>query len=729
MKHLRRVFIAAALTTVSLATAQNTQVKDSTEAEKLEEVLVKAVRVDAKSPITHTNLSKKEIAKRNLGQDIPLLLNFLPSVVTTSDAGAGIGYTGLRIRGVSSQSTNVTINGIPYSDAESLGTFWVNLGDFASSVENLQVQRGVGTSTNGSGAFGASINILTDGFSREASGEISNSIGSFNSRKHTVKFSTGLMNDHFEIAGRLSNIESDGYIDRASTSLKSYFLQGSYVDDSTLIKAVTFGGNNVTYQSWFGIDAETLREDRTFNPAGQFTDENGNTQFYDNEVDDYRQDHYQLHWNERYNNNWSTNVGLNYTYGRGFFEQFREDDDFATYGFDELTVNGQTVNTTDLVRRRWLDNDYYVFNANANYKNNEIDLIFGTSISHYDGDHFGEVIWARYASQSNIRDRYYEGNGKKNDFSVFSKATYKLNDRFQLYGDLQLRNVNYETSGINSNLTEFLVDENYTFFNPKAGVTYKYNDNNDLYFSYARANREPNRDDFESDPNVQPEQLNDFELGWRHKNGNFTFNANTYLMLYNEQLVLSGEINDVGAPIRTNSGESYRLGIELEAIIPVTNQLTLQPNLALSSNKNKETIRSFDGGLQNLGSTDIAFSPNVVAANAIVYQPVKDFQISLLSKFVGEQFMSNTEADASKLDSYFLNDINLVYTIKPNSIFDSVVFTGLVNNIFDQKFVSNGYYFTYDDDFSNPGTISTVEGAGFYPQAGINFLAGVTLNF
>lgn len=729
MKHLRRVFIAAALTTVSLATAQNTQVKDSTEAEKLEEVLVKAVRVDAKSPITHTNLSKKEIAKRNLGQDIPLLLNFLPSVVTTSDAGAGIGYTGLRIRGVSSQSTNVTINGIPYSDAESLGTFWVNLGDFASSVENLQVQRGVGTSTNGSGAFGASINILTDGFSREASGEISNSIGSFNSRKHTVKFSTGLMNDHFEIAGRLSNIESDGYIDRASTSLKSYFLQGSYVDDSTLIKAVTFGGNNVTYQSWFGIDAETLREDRTFNPAGQFTDENGNMQFYDNEVDDYRQDHYQLHWNERYNNNWSTNVGLNYTYGRGFFEQFREDDDFATYGFDELTVNGQTVNTTDLVRRRWLDNDYYVFNANANYKTNDIDLVFGTSISHYDGDHFGEVIWAEFASELPLGSRYYEGNGKKNDFSVFSKATYKLNDRFQLYGDLQLRNVNYETSGINSNLTEFLVDENYTFFNPKAGVTYKYNDNNDLYFSYARANREPNRDDFESDPNVQPEQLNDFELGWRHKNGNFTFNANTYLMLYNEQLVLSGEINDVGAPIRTNSGESYRLGIELEAIIPVTNQLTLQPNLALSSNKNKETIRSFDGGLQNLGSTDIAFSPNVVAANAIVYQPVKDFQISLLSKFVGEQFMSNTEADASKLDSYFLNDINLVYTIKPNSIFDSVVFTGLVNNIFDQKFVSNGYYFTYDDDFSNPGTISTVEGAGFYPQAGINFLAGVTLNF
>jgi iron complex outermembrane receptor protein len=298
-----------------------------------------------------------------------------------------------------------------------------------------------------------------------------------------------------------------------------------------------------------------------------------------------------------------------------------------------------------------------------------------------------------------------------------------------LYGDIQVRNVNYETSGINSNLTEFLVDENFTFFNPKAGVTLEYNDNNDLYLSYARANREPNRDDFESDPNVRPEQLNDFELGWRHRKGNFTFNANGYAMLYNEQLVLSGQINDVGAPIRTNSGESYRLGLELEAVIPLTRKLTLQPNLTLSSNKNKETVRSFDGELQNLGSTDIAFSPNVVAANAIVFEPMRNLQISLLSKFVGDQFMSNTEAQDSKLDSYFTNDLNLIYTIKPKSIFDTVVLTALVNNIFNEKYVSNGYYFTYDDDFTNPGTISTVEGAGFYPQAGTNFLTGVTLSF
>ncbi len=729
MKHLSMVVIVAALFASSISHAQNQQVKDSTDAEKLDEVLVKAVRVDANSPITHSNLSKEEIAKRNLGQDIPILLNYLPSVVTTSDAGAGIGYTGIRIRGVSSQSTNVTINGIPYSDAESLGTFWVNLGDFASSVENLQVQRGVGTSTNGSGAFGASINVLTDAVSRESSGEISNSFGSFNSRKHTVKFSTGLMNDHFEIAGRLSNIASDGYIDRASTDLKSYFLQGSYVDEDRLIKAIMFGGNNVTYQSWFGIDADQLREDRRFNPAGEFTDENGETQFYDNEVDDYRQDHYQLHWNERITNRLSTNVALNYTYGRGFFEQYREEDDFSTYGFQPLFVNGDLVDTTDLIRRRWLDNDYYVLNANVNYKDSRTDIISGFSFSYYDGDHFGEVIWARFASQSEIRDRYYEGNGKKNDFSAFTKATFKVNNQFQLFGDLQLRNVNYETSGINSNLTEFNVDENYLFFNPKVGVTYNLNEQNDLYFSYARANREPNRDDFENNPDIQPEQLNDFELGWRHRDGNFRLNANSYFMLYDEQLVLSGAINDVGALLRTNSGRSYRLGLEVDAVIPVTDFFTIQPNLTLSRNKNLDFIRSFDGAIQRLGDTDIAYSPEIISTTAFVFAPFKGFQASLIGKYVGEQFMSNVEAERSKLDDYFVSDLNLVYSFQPKSIFKEIVFTGLVNNLFDEEYVSNGYYFSFDDDFSTPGTIVTQEGAGFYPQAGINFLVGATLKF
>jgi len=715
---------------LSLCSAYGQEKKqDSSKVEILDEVLVKSVRVKDKAPITHSNVSKKDIAKRNLGQDLPILLNFLPSVVTTTDAGAGVGYTGIRVRGVSSQSTNVTINGIPYNDAESLGTFWVNLGDFASSVESLQLQRGVGTSTNGSGAFGASINVLTDAVSKDASGEVSNSFGSYNTKKHTVKFSTGLMNNHFEIAGRLSNIQSDGYIDRATSDLKAYFLQGAYIDDNTLIKAILFGGNEVTYQAWNGIDAQTLEDDRTFNPSGQYTNDAGETVFYDNEVDNYNQDHYQLHWNQRYNNTWSTTIGLNYTKGSGYFEQFREDDDFETYGFEELIVNGETQNTTDLVRRRWLDNNFYVFNANANYKNNKLDMIFGGSYSHYDGDHFGEVIWAEFASQTEIRDRYYNGNSVKNDLSIFAKANYRLNEKISLYGDLQVRNVTYKTTGTSSDVIPFVIDESFSFFNPKAGITYSLNQNNNFYFSYARANREPNRTDFESNADIKPEQLNDFEIGWRHKKGNLSFNANAYFMLYNEQLVLSGRIDDVGNPIRTNSGESSRIGLELEAVIPVTSKLTLQPNLTLSSNKNSKTIVSRDGALVNLGKTDIAFSPEIIAANAIVFQPSENLQLSLLSKFVDDQYMSNIESDLSQLDSYFINDFSINYTLETNTIFDSIVFTGLINNIFNVEYVSNGYFFTFDDDFSNPGIVTTIEGAGFYPQATTNFLLGVTLMF
>ena len=743
------LFLILLLTFSFSGVAQEKLKQDSTKIEKLDEVLVKSVRVKKDAPITHSNVSKKEIAKRNLGQDIPVLLNYLPSVVTTTDAGAGIGYTGIRVRGISSQSTNITINGIPYNDAESLGTFWVNLGDFASSVESLQLQRGVGTSTNGSGAFGASINVLTDAVSKEATGEISNSFGSYNTRKHTIKFSTGLLNNHFEIAGRLSNIASDGYIDRASADLKSYFLQGSYIDDNTLIKAIVFGGKEITYQAWYGTPLARINGDEAgiesfilenyLNDAEaenlRNSDRRYNYYTYDNEVDNYSQDHYQLHWNEKYNNQWSTTLGLNYTYGRGYFEQFKEDEDFETYGFTPLIVNGETVNTTDVIRRRWLDNNFYVINANANYKTDKLDLIFGGSFSHYNGDHFGEIIWAEFASNSGIRDRYYNGNSKKNDLSIFTKANYQLNDNVSLYGDLQVRNVTYKTTGNTSDLVDFEVDKRFTFFNPKAGLSYKLNTANNLYFSYARANREPNRTDFESNVNIKPEQLNDFELGWRHNKNNFTFNANMYYMLYNQQLVLSGKLDDVGNPIRTNSGKSYRLGLELEAVIPVNSKLTLQPNVTLSTNKNTETIIPFNGELQNLGKTDISFSPALVAANAVVFQPVKDFQMSLLSKYVGEQYMSNTEANLAKLDSFFVNDFNINYTISfqnkelAPSVFKSIMFSGLVNNIFNVKYVSNGYYFTYDDSWSNPGTVSTIEGNGFYPQATTNFLLGVTLNF
>lgn len=704
--------------------------------ETLDEVLVKAVRVNATSPITHSNVTKKQLAKRNLGQDIPVLLNYLPSVVTTTDAGAGVGYTGIRVRGINAQSTNVTINGIPYNDAESLGTFWVNLGDFASSVESLQLQRGVGTSTNGSGAFGASINVLTDAVSSESNGEISNSFGSFNTRKHMLKFSTGLMradterSRSVEIAGRLSNITSDGYIDRAETNLKSYFLQGSYVDENTLIKAITFGGKEVTYQAWNGIDAETLENDRTFNPSGQYTDADGNTQFYDNEVDNYNQDHYQLHWNERYNNRWSTNLGLNYTYGRGYFEQYREDENFSDYDLTPFEIGGETINETDLIRRRWLDNDFYVINASGNFKNNKLNLTFGSSYSLYDGDHFGEVIWAEFTSNSEIRERYYEGNGRKTDWSVFTKATYRINDNVSLYGDLQMRLVDYKTSGLSSDRIPFNVDESYSFFNPKAGITYKLNATNNLYFSYARANREPNRDDFENNPTVKPEQLNDFEMGWRHDAKNFRLYVNGYYMLYNEQLVLTGQNDNVGNPIRTNSGDSYRLGLEVDAAIAISDKFSLQPNFTLSTNQNMQTFESVNGRLLDLGKTDISFAPELIAANAFVFQPKEGFQMSLLTKYVGEQFMGNTENPESKLDSYLVNDFNITYEWKPKSIFKSVVFSGLVNNIFNEKYVSNGYFGSFDfEDDSSPTGISTGYFAGFYPQATTNFLVGLTLRF
>ena len=661
---------------------------------------------------------------------IELLKEFLPSVVTTSDAGAGVGYTGIRVRGISAQSTNITVNGIPYNDAESLGTFWVDLPDFASSVESLQLQRGVGTSTNGSGAFGASINILTDAIAEKASAEITNTFGSYNTRKHNVKFSTGTLNNHFEIAGRLSQINSDGYIDRATSDLKSYFLQASYVDDNTLIKAITFGGHEVTYQAWNGIDAETLATDRTFNPSGLYTDENGLVKFYENEEDNYKQDHYQLHWNERYNNNWTTNIGLNYTYGRGYFEQYKEDENFADYDLTDISIGGETINTTDLIRRRWLDNDFYVFNANANYKNKVINFTFGTSYNTYTGNHFGEIIWARFASDSEIGDQYYNGLGKKKDFSIFSKATYRLNNKISLFGDLQMRFVNYKTSGLTSDRVNMLIDENYNFFNPKAGITYKLNPENNLYFSYARANREPSRSDFESNPNIKPEQLNDFELGWRHNTKEaLIINTNVYYMLYNEQLVLSGAIDNTGAPIRTNSGASYRLGLEVEATLQVSKKFAIQPNLTFSSNKNKQTISQIDGELVDLGKTNISFSPEFVAANALIYQPVSNLQLSSLSKYVGEQFMGNTDSETSKLESYFVNDVNITYEIKPNTIFKSILLSALVNNIFGEKYVSNGYYYTYDDTWSDPNQITTIEGAGYYPQATTNFLLGATLKF
>ena len=688
----------------------------------LDEVIVQSVRVKYSSPISHSNISKSEMSSRNLGQDLPVLLNFLPSVVTTSDAGAGIGYTGIRIRGVSPQSTNITINGIPFNDPESHGTFWVNLPDFTSSIESLQVQRGVGTSTNGSGAFGASINILTDAISKNPYAEISNSIGSYNTLKHTVKFSTGQLNDSFELSGRLSKIDSDGYIDRAYSDLKSYFIQGAYIKGNTLIKALTFGGHEKTYQSWDGISNDQLLENRRQNPLT-----------YENEIDNYKQDHYQLHWNQKLNEKWSTNLGLNYTYGRGYFEQYREADSVDTYGGivdSDTDQNGNLTGTTDLIRRRWLDNNFYVLNASTNYNSSKLNLMFNTSYSTYSGDHFGEVIWARnFSKGSSIRDRYYNGNGKKTDFSLFAKGSLILNNAFEFYADFQLRNINYKTTGYTSDLVNMLLDESYSFFNPKFGLSYKLSPQSMVYGSYSRANREPSRSDFESNENIKPEQLNDFEIGWRFRKDGLSLNINTYYMLYNEQLVLTGELDDVGSPIRTNSGSSYRMGIEAEARIKLSEFFLMNTNVTLSSNKNKQTLSKFDGKIVDFGKTNISFSPDFIASNTIVFSPKDNLDISFLSKYVGKQYMGNIDADNSILDSYFVNDLNLNYKINPKKTFKEIIISGLINNILDKEYVSNGYYYTYDDTWSVPGQTKTMDGAGYYPQATRNFLIGITLKF
>ncbi len=723
---IKTLFTTMALSGLALSLSAQEQETDSLEGKKvvLDEVLVQAIRVTKEFPITFSNLDQEEITPRNLGQDVPILMNFLPAVVTTSDAGAGVGYTGIRVRGSDATRVNVTINGVPYNDAESQGTFWVNMPDFASSTQSLQLQRGVGTSTNGAAAFGASLNLLTDAFSEEAYARISSSVGSFNTLRNNIKFSTGILNDHFEISGRLSRITSDGYVDRARSELDAYFLQGVYKDENTLVKALLFGGHEITYQAWNGITAEELENNRTYNSAGIYTDENGNIQFYDNEVDNYKQDHFQLHWNETLSSEWNTNLALHYTRGRGFFEQYKEDEDFGDYGLEPINIGGETINTTDLIRRRWLDNDFYGTVFSATYNKENLKLILGGGYNEYKGDHFGEIIWARYSSDSEIGDRYYDDNSKKTDFNVYAKANYQLNSKWSIFGDVQYRGVGYEANGDDTGL----VDDSFNFFNPKTGITFDLNQNNNFYFSYARANREPNRNDYENG-SPKPEKLNDFELGWRYVSPDFQLNTNVYYMRYKDQLVLTGELNDVGAPLRANVGDSYRLGLEVDANLRLGTKFRLRPNVALSDNRNIDFFFQRDGELQDLGNTHIAYSPQVVAGNVLTFQPNQNLQVSLLSKFVGKQYMGNIDSENSTLDSYTQTDFNVQYVIETGSFVKSIVLSGLVNNIFDTDIVSNGYFYTYDDDFSNPGTITTIEGAGYYPQAGINFLIGATVNF
>ena len=690
--------------------------KDTTKVTELKEVTVSSVRAKDKNPITFTNVSKEEIAPRNLGQDVPVLLQYLPSVVSTTDAGNGVGYTYMRVRGSDGSRINVTLNGVPFNDSESQGTFFVNLPDFASSLESVQLQRGVGTSTNGAGAFGASLNMATKSYQEKSYAEISNSFGSFNTRKHTLSFGTGLHNN-FELNGRISNIASDGFIDRATSNMFGYFFNANYVKESTLVKFMAFGGKEKTYQAWYGIeDPEKLRNDRTFNPAGMYFDENGNMQFYDDETDNYWQNHFQLHWTEKWSDKWISNAALHYTIGKGYFEQYKEDADLTDYNLPAF--NGNLI--SDLVRKRWLDNDFFGATFSLNYKTAKTDLLFGGAANRYLGLHYGEVIWTQnYIPNPN---RYYDNYGNKDDVNFYTKASYNVTDKLNLFADLQYRMVFYDATSVKFDD----VNDTFRFFNPKAGLNYQLDDKNAFYGYFGIANKEPRRDDYESGA-IKPERLFDYELGWKYNTKKVKLYANAFYMRYNDQLVLTGDLNDVGSPIFTNSGKSYRLGLEVESTIALTDKLILNPNFTLSKNKNEDFYYEINGAVQNLGNTNIAYSPDFIFGNRFSYLPVKGLQLSLLSKFVGEQFMGNIDSENSILDSYFINDFNASYDWQINKGVKSIVFSALVNNIFDVEYESNGYFYTYDDNSS--GSTVTYSGAGFYPQAGINFLLGISLKF
>ena len=712
----------------------------------LEEVVVAAFRASDDTPVTYSEITREELRPFNIGQDIPTLLKYTPGVITHSDSGNGIGYSAMHIRGSDETRINVTINGIPLNDAESLNSYWVDIPDLSSSINSIQIQRGVGTSTNGAGAFGGSINILTDVHSNEPMSEYSTSFGSYGTLKNTLNFSTGLLNDKIEFSGRLSKIESDGYIDRASSNLKSYFLQAIYETDETVLKFLNMAGHEITYQSWFGIDGTILENDRTYNPAGLYTDDEGNIHFYDNQEDNYKQDHYQFHWNQRLNNNWVSNLSLHYTYGRGYYEEYAEDQHMEDYGLahhheDEDEDEEEEEELTDLIRRKWLDNDFYGTVFNFINTTDKYELILGGSWNNYYGKHFGEVIWARHAGESEIRHKYYDLYGDKTELNLYSKLDYHLNEKISLFADLQLRSINYEASlpgefathdgHVHGNLGDIpleAIDKKYRFFNPKLGIYYKMDSRNEFYFSFSRANREPTRTDF-SNGNPNHEELDDFELGYKNKTNNSQSKANLYFMNYTNQLVLTGQIDEVGNRIKTNSGKSYRLGIEIEDTRSLGNKLTLYTNITGSINKNKDFYYEYDGELQNFGDTDLSFSPYLIGVISFNYELVENLDLSLNTKYISDQYMSNINSNMSKLDSFTIVDLNLFYQFSIPDLIDNISVSLLVNNLFNKLYVNHGYHYTYDDILTDPNQAVTYEGVGYYPQATRNYLLGITFKF
>ncbi|MDC0204519.1 TonB-dependent receptor, partial [Flavobacteriales bacterium] len=700
----------------------------------LDEVNVNALRASEKTPVAFTNISKSELEKGNLGQDFPYMISLTPSVVTTSDAGSGVGYTGFRVRGSDPTRINVTVNGIPLNDSESQGVWWVNMPDFSSSIESIQIQRGVGTSTNGGGAFGASVNLKTDGLNKKAYAITNNSVGSFRTFKNNIEFGTGLIDDKFAFDGRLSKITSDGYIDRASSDLKSLYIQGAYFRKNSVLKAIVFSGHERTYQAWNGVPLNYLDTNRTFN---SYT--------YENEVDNYGQTHYQLHYSKQMSNITNYNIAAHYTHGEGYYEQEKLGEALADYGLDNIFLTNDTIEKTDLIRRKWLNNDFGGLTYSLNHKMGNIDLRIGGASNKYSGQHYGNVIWAEYVSNADFNHQYYWNKSEKLDHNFYAKINCNYSDATSIYADLQRRRIDYIFDGLDADGNPSEQQVALTFFNPKLGFFHLLNDNQAIYASFAVANKEPNRNDYvENKAGNYPlhETLYDTEIGYKQNGDKLTLGVNLYHMNYKNQLVLTGEINDVGAYRRANIDESFRKGIELEGVYKVTNKITWNANMTLSENKivnYTEYIDNWDTwGQETIDheNTDLAFSPKIICTSNVNYK-LGSISIDMISKYVGEQFIDNTSSDNRMLEGYLVNNLRILYKWD-SKIFKTSKLTLQVSNLLNTEYISNAWVYRFiSDDWDPRGSDHYVNTdsergfnmAGYFPEATRNYLLGLTLGF
>ncbi len=692
-----------------------------------DEVVIRGIRTFKQDPPSMSNINEKEISNENLGQDLPYILALSPSTVITSDAGNGVGYTNMRIRGTDVSGINIMVNGIPLNDPESHGVFWVNMPDLASSVNNLQIQRGVGTSTNGAAAFGASINIQTKQYSADPYAEINSSMGSYKTFKNTLKFGTGLIKGRWTVDGRVSLITSDGYIDRASSNLKSFYLSGAYHGEKSLYRINIFSGKEKTYQSWYGVPKDSLKTNRTYNP---YT--------YENQTDNYQQDHFQFFYAREINKSWRLNAALFYIRGRGYYESYKDDKSFLSYGLPDIMIGGDTITNTDLVQQKWLDNHFYGLTWSVNYKKDKLDLVLGGGGNQYDGDHFGEIIWAQYASNMDKDYEWYRNNGLKTDMNFYAKANYQVLEKLNVYADLQYRIINYKIKGTHDDLRDISQEHDFNFFNPKFGLVYDINAKHRTYFSFGVANREPNRSVYrDASPGEEPtyETLYDYELGYKFSSTHIAFSGNLFYMDYNNQLVLTGKINNVGAPVMTNVKDSYRAGIELQAGIRLAKRLTWDLNASFSQNKINNFIAYVDNWdywddpdnqvyqyTDTIGTTDISFSPSITAGSLLNYEVIDDLHLSLVSNYVGKQYVDNTSNEDRKLNPYFLNDFRVQYTLRTNLI-KEINFHFQLNNIFNVEYESNAWVYRY----VSGGQESAQD--GYFPQAPINYFVGIGLKF